>query len=446
MDFKEKLNTRWGSLTEDTSDEILKLTKQIILENSLGNLIKEDEVTSFDKIPHLDKLQTIIPTLPKTVSNKMVAVQPATTSKALARYIQFLFGASKGNTSEGEKLPFMPQEQVSSDSALYSSSKIGCSEKATYSSGVSVSVDSIVSGLTLKDLKKVKIINNTQGTITTYMPSDFTITLSGSTFKVSLSGEYDLKDGDNFYVELFYDIERKSNQFNITFEGKGVLVETDIHRIPVRWSKESEQDFRAYYDISTQDELVKGASMQMAYEADREILSTIDKLTLDGLTFTHDWKDDSANNADVFLDRHFALKQKILKASGTMASYNHISMANWVVVSPNVASVLMMLPDWESAQSSEEASALFEIGSICNGSIKVLVDPNRTSDYITLGFNPKSYTYGVGAVFVPFKNDVTDLATDSNDFTQSKLVISRYGVGMVPNGQFNYAKVSVDNL
>ena len=252
----------------------------------------------------------------------------------------------------------------------------------------------------------------------------------------------------NVKVFVVYNQEATNLQPQMSFSITSQTVQTTERKMRVSWTKESEQDMRAFHKIDVESELVKVASMEMNYEIDRELLTYINDQIDPALSFIHDWTADapvSGNNAQGnFLDRHRALAQKIYQVSAKMAQYNRLGSATWAVVSPQVAAVLSMLPDFKGEISGGSFS-IQEAGKLA-GNIQVYVDPNRTTTDILLGFKNPNSTYGAGVVYAPYTNWMSGTVTDPNNFNQIRGFFSRYGITTVNRGQFYYGRITVNNL
>jgi len=255
---------------------------------------------------------------------------------------------------------------------------------------------------------------------------------------------------EDVVVYVVYDQENSEFIPEMEFSVGSQTVETTERKLKIRWTKESEQDMKAYHKIDVESELVKAASMEMNYEIDREVITFIGDSVIPALDFLHDWTADapsSGNNAQGnFLDRHRALAQKMYQASAKIAQYNRQGPASWAVVSPQVGALLNMLPDFKGEIAGGTFN-VFEAGKLGSG-LKIFVDPNRhgaSSNEILLGYKSNSSTYGAGVVYAPYTNWMSNTVTHPDSFNSIRGFFSRYAMKLVQRGQFFYAKVNLLN-
>jgi hypothetical protein len=220
-----------------------------------------------------------------------------------------------------------------------------------------------------------------------------------------------------------------------------------------RWTKEAEQDMKAYHKIDVEQELIKVIGTQQNYEIDREILKFIDDHIIPELSFVHNWTDDAAttgnNTQGNYLDRHRCLAQKLYAAGTKVATFNHLAPCDWGVISPKVAATLQMLPDWKAGEISNHKSTFYNAGTLGNGTMTFYVDPNRTGvmeDEMTLGFKSKDSTYGAGVVYSPYATWLSKPMQHPENFDEIRGFFSRYALTMCPRGEYNYARLRVNNL
>ena len=108
-----------------------------------------------------------------------------------------------------------------------------------------------------------------------------------------------------------------------------------------------------------------------------------------------------------------------------------------------------MLPDWKAGEIANHKSTFYNAGALGNGSMTFYVDPNRAGvmeDEITLGFKSKDSTYGAGVVYSPYATWLSKPMQHPESFDEIRGFFSRYALTMCPRGEYNYARVRVDNL
>ena len=433
-------------------------------------------------------LPTIRRVVPELLANQIVSVQPLSAPTALIYYLNWIFSNSKGNVTAKDELSYNPQQTSPAYSAYYSSEKIGPFSATVTDATADLTISDDVTAHTPEFLtnefvfKRIEIRDTTKGTTLLIKNAEYkktsdtadntyaTFSTSSGVMSFGTYGTYTVESGDvvvtstaltalgaeaddTIKVFLVYDQERTKNipELEFTFEHMGVEVKE--RKLKARWTREAEQDTAAYHRLSVEQELVKVQATEMAYEQDREIIDFIEDVVISDLTFSHNWTDDAAttgNNAQGnYLDRHRALAQKLQIASTRVCEMNHISRTDWAVVSPRMAAILAMLPNWEDGEISKGNSMTFYNPGSIKGGLKVYVDPNRTgalASEILTGFKPRETTYGAGVVYSPYCNWMTDKITDPYNFDSIRATFSRYAITATPRAQYNYAKVDVENL
>jgi hypothetical protein len=495
---EKKLLNRWDWLTEGIEDHELKLNTSLLLENSYDTMVGEGQVTrgwlestilkednlseapviSTNVAPSSDLIPRVLfPVIrrvyPSLIANKLVSVQPLTARTGMIYYIIYSFTNEKGGIDASDEYTGVAQQGLPSYATFYTSEKIGPFTGTVETSGSDtlIAAGSDITTFLGGDsagfsLKRIEVFNDADGTqFSTTMQTEGggAPTWSGNFdtyYRIDTGGIYirDVADGvspwsggENITVYVVYDQEGSDKLPEMEFSIGSDPVETTERKLKIRWTKEAEQDMKAYHKIDVESELVKVASMEMNYEIDREIITFIGDQVQSALSFTHDWRADSPNTgnntAGNFLDRHRALAQKIYQVSAKIAQYNRQGPASWAVVSPQVGAIINMLPDFKGEISGGTFN-VFEAGRL-GGGIQVFVDPNRhgaIANEILLGYKSQNTTYGAGVVYAPYVNWVSNLVTDPNNFNSVRGFFSRYALHKVIRGQWHYGKVSLTNF
>ena len=497
---EKRMLNRWNWLVDDIEGVDEKINTAMILENSydqmvhsgqlnegwIEGMLNEEEMelneapvvstaTGSNLIPRVmfPMIRRVYPTL---IANKLVSVQPLTAPTGVIYYIVYTFTNTKAGITAADEYTGVTQQGTPAYATWYTSEKLG-----PYTATIGDTGDSTViatgtantfftnTGDSTPSLKRIEVYNAADGT--QYDSSMFP-TASGAS--PAWSGTYDTyySQGDgvvlrssggsagnsadwlpgaSVIVYIVYNQEASSQLPEMEFSISSDTVSTTERKLKVRWTKEAEQDMKAYHKIDVEGELVKVASMEMNYEIDREIIGFIGDRVVTSLSQIHDWTADSPNTgnntAGNFLDRHRALAEKIHRIGALIATYNRQGPATWAVVSPTVAAILQMLPDFKG-EIGGAAFNIFEAGKL-GGRLSVFVDPNRTgstADEILLGYKSTATTYGAGAVYAPYTNWMSNTVTDPNNFNSIRGFFSRYALKMVPRGQWFYGKLNIINF
>ena len=122
--------------------------------------------------------------------------------------------------------------------------------------------------------------------------------------------------------------------------------------------------------------------------------------------------------------------------------------ANFMVVSPTVATILESIPGFAADSDGDAAKATYAFGvqkiGALNSRYKVYKNPYMTENTILLGFRGNQFLES-GAVYAPYIPLImTPLVYDPNTFTPRKGIMTRYAKKMV-RPEF-YGKVHVSGL
>ena len=236
---------------------------------------------------------------------------------------------------------------------------------------------------------------------------------------------------------------------------ESIAVTAVSRKLKAKWSPELAQDLNAYHSLDAEVELTQILSEQIALELDREILN--DLLT-------------QANGANLFWSRapgkfvhkelgtiqekssslaggpsftgtvrewYETLVETIIDAANTIHRKTLRGSANFIVVGPDVATILessVLYKPVYSLDGDGQASAMTlgadKVGNLSNR-FTVYKDPYFPRNKILLGYKGGSYleTGYVYAPYVPLIVTPTIFAPE--DFTPRKGVMTRYGKKMV---------------
>ena len=491
---EQQLVESWGWLTEGIEDYDEKLNTSIVLQNSYESMIQEGQLDQgwLESLLNEDEVlneaptrsgavgQNVIPkvlfpvirrVMPSLIANQLVSVQPIQARTGVIYHIAYQYSDDKGNIVKGDEYSGSGQtaKQGPGFAQYYSSEKIGPFEGTIAATGdTAIDCGTKVSNFLGTDptqfvIKRIEVYDKTSGqgqTVTldeTAATIDWGVPGSNAGYDVD-AGDVMLRDaadanspwtaGDDVIVYVVYDQEGSSKIPEMEFSIGSQPVETNERKLKVRWTKEAEQDMKAYHKIDVESELVKVASMEMNYEIDRELLTFIGDTVTPELSFMHSWTDDGTNNTTGnYLDRHRVLAQKLYLAAAKIAQYNRQGPASWMVVSPQVGAVVSMLPSFKGEISGGTFN-VFNAGQLGSG-MKVFVDPNRNGDQageILLGYKSNNTSYGAGVVYSPYTNWMSNTVTHPDNFNSIRGFFSRYAITEVERGKWFYGKVNVSGL
>ena len=224
------------------------------------------------------------------------------------------------------------------------------------------------------------------------------------------------------------------------------------------WTPELAQDLNAYHSVDAEAELTSMLSEYISMEIDLEILDMLisDAVTKDYWSVTpgEDYDGIGATEANwnitTFYGTRFewyqTLVSKIQKVSNEIHRLTLRGGANFVVVSPKIATILESIPGFGVNTDGNKAD--FAMGVQAIGSLQnrwtVYKNPYMTENTILVGFRGANFLE-TGAVYAPYVPLImTPLVYDPSDFTPRKGVMTRYAKKMI-RPEF-YGKIAIKDL
>ena len=248
-------------------------------------------------------------------------------------------------------------------------------------------------------------------------------------------------------------------EINIKMQSQPIVAKT--RKLKAVWTPEFAQDLNAYQNLDAEAELTNIMSEYISMEIDLEILdmlitdapasntdfwSAINNTTYNGTTLA------SAASAQAFYNTQGqwfqTLGTKIQKISNKIHQLTLRGGANFMVMSPTVATILESIPGFASTSNGDTAQMEYafgvqKVGSL-NSRYNVYKNPYMTENVILLGFRGSQFLEA-GAVFTPYIPLImTPLVYDPETFTPRKGLLTRYAKKML-RPEF-YGKIYVSGL
>ena len=234
-------------------------------------------------------------------------------------------------------------------------------------------------------------------------------------------------------------------EINIQMQSSAIVAKT--RKLKAVWTPEFAQDLNAYHALDAEAELTSILSEYISLEIDLEILSMLIDSAAAG---TENWS--AVNNqaitgtgaAIVQSDLGFynsqgqwfqTLGTKIQKLSNIIHQKTLRGGANFMVVSPTVATILESIPGFASNSDGDASKMSYAFGvqkvGALNDRQKVYKNPYMTANTILLGFRGSQFLES-GAVFAPYIPLImTPLVYDPDTFVPRKGLLTRYAKKMV---------------
>lgn len=244
-------------------------------------------------------------------------------------------------------------------------------------------------------------------------------------------------------------------EINLQLRSEPIVAKT--RKLKAVWTPELAQDLNAYHSIDAEAELTAMLSEYISLEIDLEIL----EMLLVNAQTTGYW---SAKIGQVWNGTNFVADSNISGQAWTQMTWNQTlgitiqqvsnkihqltlrGGANWMVVSPTVASVLEVIPGFSAKTDGNQSN--FAMGVSAVGSFQnrftVYKNPYLTGNVVLMGFRGSNFLE-TGAVYAPYIPLImTPLVYDPQNFTPRRGVLTRYAKKMV-RPEF-FGKVLIDGL
>ena len=500
-----RLADKWSAtgLLEGLGNEIDKNNMSMILENQAKQIIKESNATNANggaeqwagvALPLVRKVFAQI------AAKDFVSVQPMNLPSGLVFYLDFKYGTTANGRTDGDNMygnvstandKMSVDEEVSG--GLYGAGQFGytinsASLAITQSTGAATSasigyrdelagtlfktVSVSAANFTAPDLKGVRAFRLRSGStdvtnypeLTTYNGTNIIFVVKAS--DLSVTGEItgsvmyhkqptDTSRGDFEFTGGVDDRSPAIPEINVSLASEAIVAKT--RKLKAQWSPEFAQDLNAYHSIDAEAELTSLLSEYISMEIDLELL---DMLIQDAVT-TERW---SAENNKVWnattglwstATQDFyntqgqwfqTLGTKVQKVSNKIHQKTLRGGANFLVVSPTVATILESIPGYAADTNGDKmdfAMGVQKVGQL-NSRFRVYKNPYMTENVILMGYRGSQFLE-TGAVYAPYiPLMMTPLVYDPANFTPTKGIMTRYAKKMI-RPEF-YGKIYVSDV
>ncbi len=243
-------------------------------------------------------------------------------------------------------------------------------------------------------------------------------------------------------------------QIDVELRSEAIVAKT--RKLKAAWSPEFAQDLNAYHSIDAEAELTSMLSEYISMEIDLEILDMLltNAKTVDywsaalGEVYdgTSTFLAPTAAEAYTQFSWFQTLGTKVQKVSNAIHQKTLRGGANFLVTSPEVATILESIPGYAAATDGTDMSfamGVQKVGAL-NNRFTVYKNPYMKDNTILMGFRGTQFLE-TGAVYAPYIPLImTPLVYDPTNFTPRKGVMTRYAKKMV-RPEF-YGKIYVAGL
>ena len=461
-----ELESRWAQtgLLENINDKYTRSCTAVLLENQ--RLINESSTDSGDvaqfkriSIPLVRRIY------PQLIANKVVSVQPLLGPTGLVYYLRFRYGSNKGSVRGASKSGFPGddanslQQLASGDANLsvyYSHQFVENESSPTDAGGTSTSFtlehtpvlagtvtgtiyDGTVAVQTFVVSENGSFTFNDIGTPAAKVTS---ATLNLTTGEVALTWNSD--PGANHAV-VSYEYNMECNQdlpeINLVVESEEIAAKT--RKLKAVWSYEAQQDLRSQHNLDAEAELTAVLAQEINLEIDREVLSDL----RNNAGTVASWDFNTALG-DTIKEKYESLYVKVVEVSNVVHRKTLRGGCNWLVTSPEVASIFETATAGFAPAPSEgftSSLGIQYVGTV-NNRWRLYKDPLFPTGQILMGYKGDSYMDS-GYFYCPYVPlTQTPVVLDPESFCPRKGILTRYGKKLLREGAKFYARLSIANF
>ena len=246
----------------------------------------------------------------------------------------------------------------------------------------------------------------------------------------------------------------------VDIQMRSIAITAKTRKLKAVWTPELAQDLNAYHAVDAEAELTSMLSEYVTMEVDLEI---IDMLKVNASAKTEYWSAQvgfdwdgssfvaSAPNASAYTKGEWfqTLGNKIQSVSNAIHKKTLRGGANFIVVSPEVATILESIPgfatDSDADVTKQYAMGVQKIGAL-NNRFNVYKNPYLQDDQILAGFRGAQFLE-TGAVYAPYVPLIlTPVVYDPTNFTPRRGVMTRYAKKMVRPEFYGLVNVAKSDL
>ena len=233
-------------------------------------------------------------------------------------------------------------------------------------------------------------------------------------------------------------------EINVELKSEAIVAKT--RKLKAVWSPEFAQDLNAYHSIDAEAELTSMLSEYISQEIDLEILDMLiqNAVTNENWSAALGYEYSAASDTFASIGNAAAaaytqqtwfqtLGTKIQKVSNKIHQKTMRGGANFLVCSPDVATILESIPGYAADTNGDKmqfAMGVQKVGML-NSRYTVYKNPYMTDNVVLLGYRGAQFLE-TGAVYAPYIPLImTPLVYDPTNFTPRKGVMTRYAKKMV---------------
>lgn len=461
-----ELESRWAQtgLLENINDKYTRSCTAVLLENQ--RLINESSTDSGDvaqfkriSIPLVRRIY------PQLIANKVVSVQPLLGPTGLVYYLRFRYGSNKGSVRGATKSGF-PTDDVNSlqqlasgdaNLSVYYSHQFVENETQSDEGGDTTTTVTVEHTPVLAGTMTGTVYDGATAVQTFVVAQNggFTFTNIGTPSARVTAGSLDLTTGE---VELTWNSDPGANSVVVSYEYNmecnqdlpevNLVVESEeiaakTRKLKAVWSYEAQQDLRSQHNLDAEAELTAVLAQEINLEIDREVLSDL----RNNAGTVASWDFNTALG-DTIKEKYESLYVKVVEVSNVVHRKTLRGGCNWIVTSPEVASIFETATAGFAPAPSETFTSSLGIQYVgtVNNRWRLYKDPLFPSGQLLMGYKGDSYMDS-GYFYCPYVPlTQTPVVLDPDSFCPRKGILTRYGKKLLREGAKFYARLSIANF
>lgn len=465
----KQLEARWAKtgLLNKIEDKYVRSATAVLLENQrLVNEASTDtsDIAQFKRI----SIPLVRRIYPQLIANKIVSVQPLLGPTGLVYYLRFRYSSNKGATRGADNNSGFPGDDANSlMQKADGTANLDIWYTHQFIQGEVTSTDAGADTTSVFDpLEHTPVI---AGTVTGTVYDGSTAV---NTFVVSSAGTFTFSDvgspaikatggslnnttgaltltwndepGDNHVVINYeYNMECQQDlpEINLVVESEDITAKT--RKLKAVWSYEAQQDLRSQHNLDAESELTAVLAQEINLEIDREVLGDL----RDNAGTVTAW-DFNTSLGETIKEKYESLYVKLVEVSAVIHRKTLRGGANWVVTSPEVASMFETATAGFAPAPSETFTSSLGIQYVgtVNNRWRLYKDPLFPSNQLLMGYKGDTYLDS-GYFYCPYVPlTQTPVVLDPESFCPRKGILTRYGKKLLREGAKFYARMSIANF
>lgn len=465
----KELESRWGKtgLLEGIEDRYVRSATAVLLENQrLMNEVSTDtgDIAQFKRI----SIPLVRRIYPQLIANKIVSVQPLLGPTGLVYYLRFRYSSNKGATRGADNNGGFPGDDANSlmqtadgtaNLDIFYTHQFVQNETTTTDAGTSTSssyaplehtpiLAGTVTGTIYDGTTAVQtFVVSSSGTFTFTSIGAPTTTVTAATLNLN-TGEMTFTwsgapGPNNAVVSYEYNMECQQDlpEINLVIESEEIAAKT--RKLKAVWSYEAQQDLRSQHNLDAEAELTAVLAQEINLEIDREVLT--DLRNNSGTVTAWDF---NTALGETIKEKYESLYVKVVEVSNVIHRKTLRGGANWLVTSPEVASIFETATAGFAPAPSETFTSSLGIQYVgtVNNRWRLYKDPLFPSNQILLGYKGDSYMDS-GYFYCPYVPlTQTPVVLDPESFCPRKGILTRYGKKLLREGAKFYARMTIANF